>query len=842
VSAASGGRGHLALCAGIGGAAGLAAGLSAPGIGGGGTAAVAFVYATQGLAGALLGRALEAPDAPHAATERLARALLLGPLALTIQMLCFAALGLPFGVASLTLPWWLIAGAVTWRANRDAQAAGRPAPRPPGGGARTAVIVLAGVLVVSSLVVGLQMPVHTGDAMNNYAVNARVFETQRGLAPETLAALAVPGHTENPPLVALNEALIFLAAGPARAWAIKPFFTLAYAALLLLVIEACFRELDARHAVPVALLAMLTPIWASQASDGYADLRLTAGVLLLALEGRALWRARATRALPAFIAAALVCAATKHEGVALAGLACGLPLLAAVRRRLRPRAATAAIVATLALALAWPLYAARTASMPLPLMEPLWHDVGRALGRLPEVVARMAALTLDTLAARRPRRRVRPDAALPPHRRARVAGGLRPPRRPLRRGVRAHAGGPGLARAHRRHAPGRARLALGAAGGRGGTAPAGRHRWPDRGGGGRSVGRHARPLILRRVTRPVRAALHPARIAGHADRLDVRRRELAMTAARIACLGLVLICCTGSPGSCVDFDGQTVVTRVDVDKDRLDMLIVYRDLHTTEPDTAGALAQLETLRADERWIAFFSNWPFMMHVEAMLDDAEPEEPAYAALLAAMGERIEVRPGPLWIDETGRLCGRQLLRVTGLADLIDRINAAIREDWADAEERADAFDEFDEESLALLGTAVERGHDFVSLRGSALAFTLPISDAGFIEMKRRVLREALKEASDAWGRPPEESGKRREMDAALEFLAVNEWSVERSDGYVTFVLGNPHADRWTMEVPPVGRNKRHGTLLPALRDAGWTLLGPEEEQAASVEFEAFVVED
>ncbi|MHC5210888.1 MAG: hypothetical protein ACYTG2_09245 [Planctomycetota bacterium] len=315
-----------------------------------------------------------------------------------------------------------------------------------------------------------------------------------------------------------------------------------------------------------------------------------------------------------------------------------------------------------------------------------------------------------------------------------------------------------------------------------------------------------------------------------------------MTAARIACLGLVLICCTGSPGSCVDFDGQTVVTRVDVDKDRLDMLIVYRDLHTTEPDTAGALAQLETLRADERWIAFFSNWPFMMHVEAMLDDAEPEEPAYAALLAAMGERIEVRPGPLWIDETGRLCGRQLLRVTGLADLIDRINAAIREDWADAEERADAFDEFDEESLALLGTAVERGHDFVSLRGSALAFTLPISDAGFIEMKRRVLREALKEASDAWGRPPEESGKRREMDAALEFLAVNEWSVERSDGYVTFVLGNPHADRWTMEVPPVGRNKRHGTLLPALRDAGWTLLGPEEEQAASVEFEAFVVED
>jgi hypothetical protein len=400
VNGPPGGATALALSAGTGLVAGLAVGVGVPGIGAGAAAAVAGVYATQGLAGALIATALEAREAPRTTGERLARALLLGPLALTAQMLLMAMLGLPFGVASVCTPWWLLAAVLAWRGRRPAEAVaerGRQALTPLGAGpARRVVLGLAVALVLLALVVGLQMPVHTGDAMNNYAVNARVFETQRGLAPQALAALTVPGHTENPPLVALNEALIFLAAGPARAWAIKPFFALAYGALLLLVIEACFRELPARRAAPVALGAFLTPIWAAQASDGYADLRLTACVLLLALEGRALWRAPTGRALAAFVAAALACAALKHEGIALAGLACLFPLLAAARRRLPPRAAVLGIAVLAALSVAWPLYAARNVSMPLPLVNPAWHDVGRAFARLPEVLARMAALTSDT--------------------------------------------------------------------------------------------------------------------------------------------------------------------------------------------------------------------------------------------------------------------------------------------------------------------------------------------------------------------------------------------------------------------------------------------------------------
>lgn len=376
-------------------AAGLAAGVSAPGFDPGRAAAVVLVYATQGLAGALVGAALERRTVPRAASERLARALLLGPLAIAAQMIVMAVLGIPFGVAPIVAPWWLAAAGLGWRARRTPRTKPLGARPRAAGGARAALLLSAAALVLLALVVGLQMPVHTGDAMNNYAVNARVFETQRGLAPEAFARLALPGHTENPPLVALNEALLFLAAGPARAWAVKPFFTLAYAALLLLVIEACRRELPPRRALPVALAAMLTPIWASQASDGYADLRLTAGVLLLALEGRALWRAPSGRGLAALVAAALACAALKHEGVAVAGLACALPLLLAWRGRLPARHAAAAVAGLATLALAWPLYAHRTATMPLPLVGPEWRDAGRALSRLPDVLAGLAALTLD---------------------------------------------------------------------------------------------------------------------------------------------------------------------------------------------------------------------------------------------------------------------------------------------------------------------------------------------------------------------------------------------------------------------------------------------------------------
>ena len=362
-------------------------------------AAVGLVYATQLVAGWLVLGVLRPPPPGRAAwrdLRRWSRALLLGPALIALQMLALDALGLRFHLGLIVLPWWipalLVWSARNVRRNPPALAADPGPPLP--AGARW-VLTLVLVLFVVALVAGLWMPVHTGDAMNQYALNARVFETHRALAPEALKALAIPGHVEYPPLVSLNEALLFLAGGPARALVIKPFFALAFLAWMLLVVEACFALLPAGLATLLALVALLAPAAALSATEGYADLRLAATVLLLGLAGRALWLQPGRRRLLLFALCAVACALTKLEGVAVGLAAAALPALLATRRRLPAGETALVLLVMLALVLAWPIYAHVQALGHTALLGEDWHDAGTALARLPGVLGTMLLMMVD---------------------------------------------------------------------------------------------------------------------------------------------------------------------------------------------------------------------------------------------------------------------------------------------------------------------------------------------------------------------------------------------------------------------------------------------------------------
>jgi len=384
---------------------------------------ILLVYATQAVAGGLLLAAIDRGTARRF-SERLSRALLLGPAALAVQMLLLDAAGVRFSLPAVLAPWWFAIAVMT------AAAARRRGSRPPSGAApglqapsaatvtretgasgssrlRLAVLGLAGVLALISFSQGLLLPVHTTDAMHNFAIVARVFETHGSLAPGALAELQFAGHTDYPPLVPLNEALLFLAAGDARALAIKPFFALAHLALLLLVAEACFRALPPRRAAALAAFAMLTPFFGMQATEGYADLRLAASTLLLALAGWQLQRAPSARRAVLFAACAASCALTKFEGLAIALAAAPLPLLLAARSARSARSAgstghgatwRAALTATallLALSLAWPAHLATREAGGAPLAGAEWHDVSRAAERWPGAVRGLLALMVS---------------------------------------------------------------------------------------------------------------------------------------------------------------------------------------------------------------------------------------------------------------------------------------------------------------------------------------------------------------------------------------------------------------------------------------------------------------
>ncbi|HZM00941.1 MAG TPA: hypothetical protein VFD43_11895 [Planctomycetota bacterium] len=363
-------------------------------------AAVVLVYATQALAGWLVLSALRPPAdgspwRPWLDPRRWSRALLLGPALIALQMLALNALGLAFGLGPILLPWWILAllAGVARRA-RSHPPGSSPAPAGVPVPLRS-ILLLVGLLFGAALVAGLWMPVHTGDAMNQFALNARIFETHGSLAPEALKSLAIAGHVEYPPLVSLNEALLFLAGGPSRALVIKPFFALAFLAWMLLVVETCFALLPAGAAAFLALVALLAPAAALAATDGYADLRLAATVLLLGLAGRGLWLRPGLRRLLLFLLCAVACALTKLEGVAVGIAAAALPVAMTLRGRLRAATSAPVVLALLALVLAWPLYAHLHGLGQIALVHEKWHGAAGRLPRLPEVLGTMLLMAVD---------------------------------------------------------------------------------------------------------------------------------------------------------------------------------------------------------------------------------------------------------------------------------------------------------------------------------------------------------------------------------------------------------------------------------------------------------------
>jgi hypothetical protein len=338
-------------------------------------ALVLLVHLTQLLAGWLLLGAL-APEHARRWTAAVPRALLLGPLAIALEMLLVSALHVPFGLAVLLLPWWLLAAVVAWR--RRWAAATAPAITGP---AHLAAFSAAVALATMALTSGLAQPLVSGDGVANAGLAARVYEVHRSVDLDAVARLRAEVYGSYPPLVALNEALVFLAAGDARVWLVKPFFALVLLALMLLLVEACFSRLPPRRALPAALLLLLTPVLASGGANGYLDELFTAWVLLAALTADEL-RTSPTRGRALLLAAAGAGALlTKPQGV-LVGLLCAAWLAALLaRRRLAPRAAAPAVLALLAAGALWPLLvAAHGLSAPTSIAPDLSDTLG-LLGR-----------------------------------------------------------------------------------------------------------------------------------------------------------------------------------------------------------------------------------------------------------------------------------------------------------------------------------------------------------------------------------------------------------------------------------------------------------------------------
>jgi hypothetical protein len=302
------------------------------------------------------------------------------------------------------------------------------------------------------------------------------------------------------------------------------------------------------------------------------------------------------------------------------------------------------------------------------------------------------------------------------------------------------------------------------------------------------------------------------------------------------------------PASCVQFDGQSVLVRSSPEHDRLDLLLIYRDLHTTG-DPAKGLEQLEGIRDGARWFAFYSNFPAMINVDSLATKRRhTDRPAESMWFDALLAHTTVRSGPLWQDSQGRVCGSQLVRLDALSAVVRAMNAVFRESLAvkgKLEDFAADWHIDDAESLRLLREALAADYAFIGLQGSAPRFSLPISNEGFVSFKRAILEGGWKRAEEL---SRGQAADRAEVQAFIEFLAVNEWTVEHSPGLISFVLGDPRADVVELTMPPAGR-AAPGTpdvlarraLVDTLVPRGWTISAADGEAAARSAYDALTRE-
>ena len=122
-----------------------------------------WVYATQLVAGLVVVRALAYEGS---ASGRVARALLLGPAAITVQCLLYDLLSLPFTLLLVLLPWWIAAAVVVARAGfvellrRETRI-------------ERSVFGFFGVVFALNLAFGLCRPVIDTDAVVNFALFGR---------------------------------------------------------------------------------------------------------------------------------------------------------------------------------------------------------------------------------------------------------------------------------------------------------------------------------------------------------------------------------------------------------------------------------------------------------------------------------------------------------------------------------------------------------------------------------------------------------------------------------------------------------------------------------------------
>jgi hypothetical protein len=302
-------------------------------------------------------------------------------------------------------------------------------------------------------------------------------------------------------------------------------------------------------------------------------------------------------------------------------------------------------------------------------------------------------------------------------------------------------------------------------------------------------------------------------------------------------LSLVLLAALGSSSACLHgclgFDGQTAVLRHDTALDNVDLLLVYRGLHATEP-VDEAVELFRKVRS-QRVVALGSPMLFL-DLDGVLDPPADEghvpDELLTRLRAALAG-VQVQDLGLWLDDAGRLCGAQRVHVPGVAAVLEQVNAALRDRLlADAHAMEDMIDDLgltqaEDVAAAQRTLAAAPGFAFVALQRGTVSLSLPLAAGQIARARAAVLAELAEiETRAADGNP--DAGKAR------GFLIDHDINLRTDAGGLHLVLGDPTRDELVLQWP--AQRPADVALVEALRAQRWEIGGPETEDAVRAAFD------
>lgn len=272
----------------------------------------------------------------------------------------------------------------------------------------------------------------------------------------------------------------------------------------------------------------------------------------------------------------------------------------------------------------------------------------------------------------------------------------------------------------------------------------------------------------------------------------------APASLRHALRSLLLAACL-LPASCLEFDGQEVFLHHDVERDRIDVLIVYRGLYaesgTAEDDMKKALQDLDATRRSGEF-CFWYNWPFTV-------DLTRERPAP---VRALMDHVDVENGGLFTDPQGELCGYQFVRVRDAQAFLKKVNTllelAVQAALASGIDLRGPEHRLHQDTRELLLEHLRAGERLLALEDNRIELRLPLAEAdlryALDQMEQHFLSNACREMAKAEERAAAAGhtfGDARERYQELlrgapsfRFFWDNPISIERRPGLVRVALG------------------------------------------------------